>query len=185
MIKRGSVVQERFYNAIEQIYQGMYQSIATCGKRLYCMNERKLIFTVGDSSDVLKLSKEMIMEDFRVTIRRVNDSATERKQVDMMIFNLVTAGFLDKISASNLLGRASEQDMWEAVREYSKQMVEVEAMQQQQMQQQQQMAMMQQQAMQEQQVQGQQQQAQQQSVERDKDRQIVLEKELLKQGLKK
>lgn len=120
MIQRGSVIQERFYASMRELFRSMYQAMATSGKRLYINEKPRLVSIVGDDAyDVIELTKEMALESFRVTIKYSNDGDTERQQVDAMLMQFLQAGLIDKKRWANLVGRGNYDDMWEAIRAFS------------------------------------------------------------------
>ena len=118
----------------------------------------------------------MRLEDFRVYIKRCNDTDTERQQVDQMILQLLQMQMIDATRAANLIGRGVEDDLWQSVREYAKEKDLV----QQQMQKQQQAQLQQQQA---QMGQMQKEQITQEQMSKDEDRQYELDAIILKQTL--
>jgi len=139
MTQRGSVLQARFYDALESVYKECYQALATSGKRLYIENRKQLIDIAGeDGTEVLSLDPELKLENIRVNIVRSNNWQTEREQVDQMVLQIMQMQLLDQSTASALLGRANSDDMWQAVREFAKLKDEMAKQQQQQAQQEQQ-----------------------------------------------
>jgi len=171
MIKRGTVTQERFYDAIQDIFKQMYQNMCTSAKRFYIQNKSVLMSAVGDeAADVIELSDGMNNEEFRVTVKRSLAPDDERKAVDSLALQFYQAQLLDREHLTNVLGRGTEDDLWQAVREYGRIATEAEKMQQQQMQQA--MAAQQQQEQQAQRDQMAMMEGQQiqQSVEKEKDR---------------
>lgn len=129
MIRRGSITQERFYDALENIFKRCYQSIATAGRRYYCMNRKQLIDYVGDeSAEVIEMSPDMSNEEMMVEIKRSLAPDDERKYVDQTIMQLLQTGLLDQPHVANLIGRGTEDDMWISVREFAKENEEVKRM---------------------------------------------------------
>jgi hypothetical protein len=125
MIQRGSILQEPFYSAISDIYLGCYQSIATSGKRYYIDMDVELVDAVGmDSAEVLKLSKDMRMENFRVTLVRSVDPKTERLFVDQRTLVWLQYGLIDHATAASLFGRASDEEAVMEMREFQKRLSE-------------------------------------------------------------
>ena len=120
-IQRGSIIQEPFYNAITQIFQQCYQSMATRGKRIYADNQRELAIAVGDEGvKVFKVSKDMRMEDFRAFVKRsiptddlINTGNTELLQLQQL-------QMLDQAAVANLWGRSTPDDIAVAIRKYGK-----------------------------------------------------------------
>ena len=182
MLERGSVIQQRFYESLEQLYKSCYQAIATSGKRLYCEQKKKLINIVGDSdTEIITIDPEMKLEDIRVSIKRVANPESERQNIDQQLLPMfMQLGLLDQLTFANLVGRASMDDMFEAIRKFAKIKDEQQrqaAAVQSQMAQQQQAAQQQQM----QQAQGQQNaMVQNDNINKEKDRQAKLDDTLLK-----
>ncbi len=121
MIQRGSIVQETFYDALEEMYTKSYQAAASSGRRFYIDNERKLNNIVGSEDEpFIDFSKFDKLEDYMVELTRSNDPQTERTQTDAAIMTFMQAGLLDGFTAANLLGRATTEDLYQAIREYAK-----------------------------------------------------------------
>ncbi len=181
MIKRGTVTQERFYDAIQGIFLRCYQNMCTSGKRFYIQNKKQLIDAVGDeSANVIMLSDGMNNEDFRVTVKRSLSPDEERKAVDALATQFYQAQLLDDEHFTNVLGRGSEDDLWMAMRECGRERVEIRKMQEKQ----QAMMAQQQQAQQSQQQNQMMQLAEdqntQQLIEKEKDRNVKQQGDVLK-----
>ena len=120
MIQRGSVIQERFYSALKELFRQMYQALATSGKRLYINEKPRLVSIVGDDAyEVIELSKDMALEEFRVTVKFSNNPETERQQVDSMLIQFLSNGLIDKKRWANLIGRGNLDEMYAAIREFA------------------------------------------------------------------
>ena len=184
-IQRGSLVQEPFYWALTSILKGAYQQMASMGKRIYAENPRRLAIMVGDKGmQQIMLTKDMLMEDFRVFIERKESEPAERANADALLFTLVQAGLIDQMRFANLYGRANARLVAKAVREYAQERRMVE--------QQQGDAQMQQAQAEEQTMIDAQATAdardmqlrQDDADERERDRQLDLDKTLIKEGAK-
>lgn len=125
-LQRGSIIQQPFYSALQSIFQGCDQAIITCAKRLYIDNDTELVDIVGDEGAVsFKVSKDIRNESFRVALRIGLDPELERKETDSLIFMLGQYQMLDEVRMSNLIGRASMEEVYIAVREFSKEKQEM------------------------------------------------------------
>jgi hypothetical protein len=147
MIQRGSLLQEPFYNAVTKIFMQAYQSMAVRGKKIYIDNPNDLTIAVGDAAaKVISLSKDMEIEDFRVSVKRANAQEELHRAADAMLLQLLQLGLIDQRHFGNLFGRSTPDQVAAAIREYSKerQVMAKMQMQQQQAQSQQQMALFQQ-----------------------------------------
>lgn len=130
MIQRGSLMQEPFYNAITMVFSQCYQSIATVGKRIYADNERELAIAVGDEgARILKISKDMKSEDFRVFIKRENSEEMLMQAGNSMLLSLLQLGFIDKQVFSTLYNRSTPDEVAQALRQSAKLDIEKQRMQ--------------------------------------------------------
>ena len=117
LIQRGSLMQEPFYSAITDLFVQMYQHTATVGKRMYIDNERELAIIVGDEGvEILKMSKDLWNEDFRVFISRENDEAMLRSQANGMLDIFLQKQLIDEKVFANLYGRSTPDDVTMALR---------------------------------------------------------------------
>ena len=142
-----SLLQEPFYNAVTKIFMQAYQSMAVRGKKIYIDNPNDLTIAVGDAAaKVISLSKDMEIEDFRVSVKRANAQEELHRAADAMLLQLLQLGLIDQRHFGNLFGRSTPDQVAAAIREYSKerQVMAKMQMQQQQAQSQQQMALFQQ-----------------------------------------
>jgi len=140
MIQKGTVVTERYYSALKNTILQIYQSFASVGKRYYINERPTLVSIAGDEgASVIELSKDMANEDFRTALTFTMDSDAERQYVDSTITQYYAGGLIDRSSFADIVGRGSSDDMYMALRRYTKEVIEAEnvAAQQQQMQQQQ------------------------------------------------
>jgi len=181
MIRRGSITQERFYAAIEGIFNSCYQAVATSGRRYYCMNRKKLIDYIGDdNAAVIELSIDMANEEMMVEVKRSLSPDDERKFVDSTALQLFQIQLLDKPRLANLMGRGTEDDLWIAMREFVKESEEMQRKLAEQQKKQQAMALM----MGEQQQQSQQDMMQQQQLGQSEEKALDRKHDLTKVALK-
>jgi hypothetical protein len=126
LIQRGSLMQEPFYKAIENVYIQMYQMIATVGKKIYIDNEMKLVNAVGDDyAETINLTDDMMNEDFRVFVQRENSDDIQRKQGDALLQSLLQMQMIDLKLYSDHFGRSKYDEILRALRRYSA--VQIEA----------------------------------------------------------
>lgn len=129
MIQRGSLMQEPFYYGITNIRKQCYQSIASTGKRIYADSERELAIAVGDSgARVLKISKDMKTEDFRVFIKRENSEEMLVQSGNSMLLTLLQLGFVDKTVFAQLYNRSTPEEVAAALRTSAKMDIEKQKM---------------------------------------------------------
>lgn len=131
LIQRGSLMQEPFYNAITEIFLQCYQSIATVGKKIYADNERNLAIAVGDDAlEMIKITKDMKLEDFRCFVKRENMEEVLINAGNQMLMTFLQLGMVDKLQFSNLYGRSTPDDIATAIRIKAKSDLEIARMQQ-------------------------------------------------------
>lgn len=131
MIQRGSLMQEPFYNSITEIFLQCYQSIATVGKRIYADNERELAIIAGDKgASILKITKDMKLEDFRCFVKRTNTDEALIVAGDQMLLQYLQLGLIDKSRYAMLVGRSTPDEISAALRSQSKEDTEIAKMQQ-------------------------------------------------------
>lgn len=133
MIQRGSLMQEPFYYAVTNIFEQAYQSIATVGKRIYADSERNLAIAVGDDGvEIVKISKDMIHEDFRIFVKRENADEVLISSGNQMLMTLFQIGLIDDKRVANLYGRSTPDQVASAMRSFAKEKQEIQRMQSQQ-----------------------------------------------------
>jgi hypothetical protein len=125
-IQRGSIMQEPFYAAINTIFNGCYQNIATSGKRYYIDMDVELIDAVGEeSAEILKISKDMRHEQFRTTLVRTIDPDSERVYVDQRTISWLQYGLIDAETAAILTGRATDEEALAELRSFHRRLAEL------------------------------------------------------------
>ena len=125
MIQRGSLIQEPFYKAISDIFKRCYQNIVSAARRFYIDNDIDLYDFVGEeSTEVIRLSKDVRNENMAVGIRRVMDYEQEKQVVDQTIYQWLQFQLIDQETASKLLGRSTMEEALEALRQYQKRLQE-------------------------------------------------------------
>lgn len=146
LIQRGSLMQEPFYFAIEQIFEQIFQSFATIGRDVLIDNKDKLVIAAGNRhAEVVQLSKDWKKEDFRLFLKRTQPEEQQHQIADQMLLQFIQMGLIDEKDFANLYGRSTPSEIAKAVREHAI-AKEIEAKQQ--------AAMQKQEAQQEQQMMG-------------------------------
>lgn len=129
MIQRGSLMQEPFYNAITLIFKQCYQAICTRGKRIYADSERNLAIAAGDDGvDVIRITKDMNLEDFRIFVKRENPDEILINAANQTLLLFKQLNMLDEKSISNLWGRSTPDEVASALREWAKTKEEIQKM---------------------------------------------------------
>lgn len=129
MIQRGSLMQEPFYNALTMIFKQAFQSICTVGKRIYADNERNLSIAVGDEGmEMLTITKDMKLEDFRIFVKRQNDVEILINAGNQMLMQFFQLQLIDKKRFSNLWGRSTPDEISMALRASAKEEEEMQRM---------------------------------------------------------
>jgi len=131
MIQRGSLMQEPFYNGITLIFEQCFNAICSRGKRIYADNEREITMAVGDEGmTVIRISKDMKIEDFRCFVKRENSDETLRDSANQQLIMFKQMGMLDDKRISNLWGRSNPDQVANALRAYAKEKEEIQRMSQ-------------------------------------------------------
>lgn len=137
MIQRGSLMQEPFYNAITNIFKQCYQSIASMGKRIYADNERNIAIATGDEGlEVITITKDMNLEDFRCFVKRDNPDEVLVNAGNQLLLTFLQMGLIDDVKFAELHGRSTPEDISFALRQNAKEKQELNKMQAKQQQQQ-------------------------------------------------
>lgn len=182
MIGRGSLIQEPFYYALTKILKQAYQHMATVGKKIIYDNPRRAAMIMGDKGyQILTVTKDHLLEDFRVWIERSESPATAVQNGNALVFTLMQAGLLDPFRASMLLGRATPDQVTKSMREYQMEQAYAKKEQDKYNQQRMMIAGQEQQQMMNEQRGMMQQQRADQMAENQADREVELEKEAMKQ----
>ena len=148
-IQRGSLIQEPFYSGLVSCFEQAYQTSIDVGKRIYADNERELAIAVGDQNvEVIKITKDMKLEDFRIFIHRESDIEKQKSAANDLIMNLAKNGILNKEGLADLGGRSTPAEVWSALRKITSEEKVANALAQPQQQAQQQAMVQQQQAQQ-------------------------------------
>ena len=117
-IQRGTLIQEPFYYALTSIMKQAYNHMATVGKKIHVDNPRRLAMILGDEgSERIVISKDMLMEDFRVFVERSMPEANQIQGGNELIFTLVQMQMLKPESAVDLFNRATPQDIARRMRQ--------------------------------------------------------------------
>lgn len=117
LIQRGSILQQPFYNAISEVYLGLYQSILSLGKSIYAKNGTELYDMVGvDGAQLIKISKNMLLEDFACDIRRDAGDPILKQAANQTLDTLAANGMIDKATYGKLYGRSTPESIGVALR---------------------------------------------------------------------
>lgn len=120
LVERGSLMQEPFYKAIENMFIQMYEMACTVGKRIYIENERNLVIATGDGgAEVIKLSKDMLNEEFSLFVKRDNSDEQLQNVANQQLFQFLELGLIDKKIYANLYNRSKPDDVARALRQFA------------------------------------------------------------------
>lgn len=130
-LQQAGVMQQPFYAAIADLYRQQNQFYAQAGKQFYSRMPWLLSQMTGaEDMEALIQSKDMQLEQFRVKIELVPDGAQQRLIADQQIIpQLMQFGMLDPVTASQLMGRATPDDVYAAARKFTKMSQEAAAQQ--------------------------------------------------------
>lgn len=144
-LQQAGVMQQPFYASIADLFKQQMQFYAQAGKQFYSRMPWLLEQMAGEDMPYLVSSKDMQLEQFRVTVETTQDSKQLRLITDQQLIpGLMQLGMLDPVTAAQLMGRSIPDDVYAAARQFTKQAAAAAAEQaamQQQAQQQQAMAL--------------------------------------------
>ena len=116
-IQRGSIIQEPFYSALANIFEQAYRAIANVGKRIYADNEKELACAVGDDGvEILKVTKEITTEDFRISIHREPSGVQQKQLANQTLEKYYQLQLINKQTFANLYNRSFPDDVAAAIR---------------------------------------------------------------------
>jgi len=120
-IQRASLIQEPFYAAIADLFLQTMQATANIGKRIYINNNtRKLAVAIGDKhSQIISMTKEYNLEDFRVFLRREPDMQKQIAAGNNLLVMLKQIDAIDDTRFAELFNRGTPDDIARGMREYA------------------------------------------------------------------
>jgi hypothetical protein len=117
-LDQATTTQEPFFYAISKIFHQAYISCANRGKLIYSQNERKLSIIVGDKGvSVFAITKDMAIEDFKLTIKRSSNPHQEKALANESLMNLLEAGLITQGSFSRYYGNIDMSSIGKVIRE--------------------------------------------------------------------
>ncbi len=128
-ISRGSLIQEPFYFALTNILKQVYEGMATVGKKIYAQNPRRLAIIAGDKgAREIEITKEFLLEDFRIAIKRTVSDETKVEAGNNLLLTLLPTGLLDPKNTANLFNRAGVEEIADALRKHQNVLAEAQRM---------------------------------------------------------
>jgi hypothetical protein len=123
-LQQAGAMQQPYYASIVDFFKQLYQFEAQGGKQFYGRRPWLLSRMVSDGEEMQSLiaSRDMQMEQFRVTVTMELDNKQLRTITDQQIIpTLMQFGMLDPVTAAQLMGRAVPEDAYAAARSFTKQ----------------------------------------------------------------
>jgi hypothetical protein len=121
LLQRGSLMQEPFYNAIQEAYISAMDYYAHVGRDIFIENEREFAIRVGDDFvKVAKLDKDIQLEDMRIFVSRENTNEMLMQQADSMLMQLYQAQLIDDKILADLFGRSTPFQVGTYLRRFAK-----------------------------------------------------------------
>jgi hypothetical protein len=110
-------LHHNFLYSIETLFEQTYQGILNL-RGIYANNPRKLSIIIGDKgAQQIMITKDMLLEDFRIFVERVDDEKTSKASADATLFQLLQAKILDPTTYEQWVGRATMDKVGNIVRE--------------------------------------------------------------------
>lgn len=126
LIQRGSILQQPFYNAISDVYLGLFNSIMSLGRKIYANNGTELYDMVGEGGyGLIKITKEMALEDMACDIRRDAGDPILKQAANKMLFDLLQMGIIDKGTFANLNNKSTPETIAIALRRIAREEAQV------------------------------------------------------------
>lgn len=120
-IQRGSLIQEPFYSAVANIFEQAYKTNANVGKRIYADNEKELSIFVGDDGvEIIKVTKDIKTEDFRISIHREPSIEQQKALANQTLDKLIQMQLINDIVYADLYNRSTPDEVAMGIRKYAK-----------------------------------------------------------------
>jgi hypothetical protein len=120
-INRGSILQESFYASLDDMFGALSNHAVNVGKQIYNKTKARLIDIVGESgARTIEITDEMMTEDFRVFVERVQDKNAAIEMGNTLLLTLAGYQMIDHETASKMFGRSDADQVADAFREYQK-----------------------------------------------------------------
>lgn len=118
---RGMVMEMPFRHTIMLLYQQMYQYTAQAGRQFYAKNPSKLEQIVGmDDMLAVLMTPDALLEQFRVEVVLTGNQNARIEQGNMQILQFLQLQMLDPMTAAQLWGRSTPEDVAEGLRKSQK-----------------------------------------------------------------
>ena len=118
MQQNANLIQAPAMKAIENIYKRYFQHCATSFKRMYCDNQTQLIIATGnEGGQLITLSRDVKLEDFRIIFELTMSSKAERQMVDARLDAWLTGGIISKNIYAKYFGKATSDELGSILQE--------------------------------------------------------------------
>lgn len=130
-----------YLDRLVHLMQQEYQCISNKGRRIYAESPRRLSIMVGDKgAEEIRITKDMLLEDFRMFIQRADDEKQSKNAANLALTQLLQMNIITKNDFSDNYGRVTLEEVGKvirdsAVRTQAAQKAQAEEQQQQQQQQ--------------------------------------------------
>jgi hypothetical protein len=143
-LQQGSVLLTSFFTVIKEVLEDAADDMISVGMKIYADNPRQLAIITGDKgAQVIRITKEMRMEDWKIFVKWEQDADQAIINVNGLMIQMLGQGLIDRDTFDDLYNRADMNDLAKGIRDYGKKMKQAnilkqrdEQQQQQQMQQQ-------------------------------------------------
>lgn len=120
-MSQGSIMQERFFNALAQQFFSVYKCAANKGRRIYCENEIRLKASLGGKGiDYIQLTRDMAYDEMGITLRRVPLEQTNVEKNNALLIELFQLQLIGDEEFAKCFNRAELDEVAYAIRAYSK-----------------------------------------------------------------
>jgi hypothetical protein len=107
-----------YLKRIVELFESEYQCIANKGKRIYVDSPRRLAIMVGDKgAEEIRITRDMLLEDFRIRIKRHDDEKQSKQAADMMLTQLLQMQVITKEDFADSYGRTTLDQIGSVIRD--------------------------------------------------------------------
>lgn len=112
LIERGSLLQLPFFNAVSQVYLGLYNSAVTEGKRIYAESKVALADIVGESgANIIMITKEIAFERWACSIRMDAAEHLIKQSANNLLTTLLQLQIIDRAMFAELFNKSTPESI--------------------------------------------------------------------------
>jgi len=106
-----------YLSRMVQLFKQEYQCISNKGRRIYADSPRRLAIMVGDKgSEDIRITKDMLLEDFRIDIQRADDDKMSKQQATLALTQYLQMKLITEDDLADNAGRVTMDEIPEVLR---------------------------------------------------------------------